>query len=102
MISCDRSFHLQFPACSYDCKCEDDEVIQMNLKPNLYHASDTEEEETIPSHHLVIMHVSSSIDTERIQELRLESHLQLSDDFQSPDSPPSEIRACGVRFIYQD
>ncbi|CAN6938353.1 unnamed protein product [Brassica oleracea] len=96
MISCERSFHLQFPVLSYDWKCEDDEVIQMNLKPNLYHASDTEEEETITSHNLVIIHVPSSLNTEIIQELRLESHLQLSDEFRFP---PGKIRACGGNWV---
>lgn len=97
LISCERSFNLQFPAFSYDWNSETDEVIWINLKPNLNHSSEIEEEETVASHHLVVIHLPSSINTEKIQELRLESHLQFpEEEFQFP---PGEIRACGIRII---
>lgn len=96
MISGETSLNLQFPAFSYDWICEDNEVIRTELKPNLYRSSEIEEEETIPSHHLVIIQAPSSINTEKIEELRLESHLQLPDEFQFP---AGEIRACGIRMI---
>ncbi|KAH0888986.1 hypothetical protein HID58_051415 [Brassica napus] len=60
---------------------EDDELIQMNLRPNLYRESEIEEEETMASRHLVIIQVASIVNTERIEELRLESHLQFPDEF---------------------
>ncbi|CAH8257983.1 unnamed protein product [Arabidopsis lyrata] len=97
LISCERSFNLQFPAFSYDWNSEADEVIWINLKPNLNHSSEIEEEETVASHHLVIIHVPSSLNTEKIEELRLESHLQFpEEEFQFP---LGEIRACGIRII---
>lgn len=100
LISCEeRSFYLHFPAFSYDLNYEDDEVIRINLKPNLNLSSEIEEEETEASHHLVIIHVPSSINTEKIEELRLESNLQLPEEFQFP---PGEIRACGLRMISEE
>ncbi|KAL0800727.1 hypothetical protein Bca101_055902 [Brassica carinata] len=100
MVSCERSFYLQFPAFSYDWSCEeDDEVIRINLRPNLYRASEIEEDDTVRSHHLVIIHVKNSVNTERIEELRLESHLQFPDEFRFP---PAVIRACGFRMINKD
>lgn len=100
VVSCERSFYLQFPAFSYDWSCEeDDEVIRINLRPNLYRASEIEEEETVRSHHLVIIHVASSVNAERIEELRLEFHLQFPDEFRFP---PADIRACGFRMINED
>uniref|UniRef100_A0A1J3JCF9 Uncharacterized protein n=1 Tax=Noccaea caerulescens TaxID=107243 RepID=A0A1J3JCF9_NOCCA len=98
MTSGDTSLNLQFPAYSYDWFCEDNEVIRIELKPNLYRSSEIEEEETIPSHHLVIIQAPSSINTEKIEELRLESHLQLPDEFQF-QFLAGEIRACGIRMI---
>ncbi|KAH0850765.1 hypothetical protein HID58_095266 [Brassica napus] len=53
----------------------------MNLRPNLYRESEIEEEETMASRHLVIIQVASIVNTERIEELRLESHLQFPDEF---------------------
>ncbi|CAH2066983.1 unnamed protein product [Thlaspi arvense] len=93
MISCEKPFNLEFPAFSYDWNCEDDEVIRINLKPNLYRSSENEEEETVASHHLVIIHIPSSINTEKIEEFRLESHLQFPDEFRFP---PGEINSCGA------
>ncbi|CDY11147.1 BnaC06g23990D [Brassica napus] len=100
MVSCERSVYLQFPAFSYDWSYEeDDEVILINVKPNIYRESEIEGKDTIPSHHLVIIHVASSVSTERIEELRLESHLQFPGEFRFP---PADIRACGIRMIYED
>ncbi|KAL0806523.1 hypothetical protein Bca101_099015 [Brassica carinata] len=99
MVSCERSVYLQFPAFSYDWSYEkDDEVIRINLRPNLYE-SEIEEEETMASHHLVVIHVASCVKNERIEELRLESHLQFPGEFRFP---PADIRACGIRMIYED
>ncbi|KAJ4870254.1 NB-ARC domain-containing disease resistance protein [Raphanus sativus] len=102
VVSFERSFYLKFPAFSYDWSCEeDDEVIRINLRPNLYRASEIEEEETVRSHHLVIIHVAaSSVNSERIEELRVESHLQIPDEFRFP--PADILRACGIRMINED
>ncbi|KAF3524369.1 hypothetical protein F2Q69_00050490 [Brassica cretica] len=102
VVSCERSFYMQFPAFSYDWSCEeDDEVIRISLRPNLYRESEIEEEETMSSHHLVVIHVAGSVSTERIEELRLESHIhiQFPDEFRGP---PADIRACGIRMINED
>ncbi|KAF2609289.1 hypothetical protein F2Q68_00045598, partial [Brassica cretica] len=102
VVSCERSFYMQFPAFSYDWSCEeDDEVIRISLRPNLYRESEIEEEETMSSHHLVAIHVAGSVSTERIEELRLESHIhiQFPDEFRGP---PADIRACGIRMINED
>ncbi|VYS62093.1 unnamed protein product [Arabidopsis thaliana] len=99
LISCDRSFYLQFPAFSYDWNRKDDEVISINLKPNLNLSSEIEEEETVTSHHMVIIHVPSSINTDKIEDLRLESSLQFPEEFQFS---PCEIRACGIRMVDEE
>lgn len=100
IVSCQRSFYLRFPAFSYEWKREDDDVIRINLKPNLYLSSESEIEEggSDTRHHIVIIHVPCSIiNTEKTEELRLESHLQLpEEEFQFP---PGEISACGMRMM---
>ncbi|KAL9286172.1 putative 17-beta-estradiol 17-dehydrogenase [Arabidopsis thaliana] len=99
LISCERSFYLQFPAFSYDWNRKDDEVISINLTPNLNLSSEIEEEETVTSHHLVIIHVPSSINTNKIEDLRLESSLQFPEEFQFS---PCEIRAYGIRMVDEE
>ncbi|KFK41711.1 hypothetical protein AALP_AA2G163600 [Arabis alpina] len=96
VISCESSSNVQFPAFSYDWNCEDDEVIRINLKPTLNLSPEIEEEVTVQSHHLVIIHVPSSINTEKTEDLRLESHLQFSEGNRFP---LGEIKACGIRMI---
>ncbi|KAF2592839.1 hypothetical protein F2Q70_00045341 [Brassica cretica] len=101
MVSSERSFYLQFPAFSYDWKRDDDnDVIRINLKPNLYLSREIEEGGSDTRHHMIIINVPCSIDTEKIEELRLESHLQLPEEqFQFP---PGEISACGMRMIAEE
>lgn len=60
--------------------------------PTLYRSP--EEEETVALHHLVIIHIANSINTQEFDELRLESHLPFSEDVQYP---LGEIKAVGIR-----
>ncbi|KAH0875768.1 hypothetical protein HID58_073130 [Brassica napus] len=101
MVSCERSFYLQFPTFSYDWKRDDDnDVIRINLKPNLYLSREIEEGGSDTRHHMVIIHVPCSINADKMEELRLESHLQLREEqFQFP---PGEISACGTRIVAED
>ncbi|CAA7043065.1 unnamed protein product [Microthlaspi erraticum] len=97
VIACKTPNHLQFPAFTYSWSCEADGVIRINLKPSLYLSPEMveeEEEETAALHHLVIIHIANSINTEEFDELRLESHLRFPEDVQIP---PGEIKACGIR-----
>ncbi|WZZ68885.1 hypothetical protein YC2023_080255 [Brassica napus] len=101
MVSCERSFYLQFPTFSYDWKRDDDnDVIRINLKPNLYLSREIEEGGSDTRHHMVIIHVPCSINADKMEELRLESHLQLREEqFQFP---PGEISACGTRIVAEE
>lgn len=101
MVSSERSFYLQFPAFSYDWKRDDDnDVIRINLKPNLHLSREIEEGGSDTRHHMVIINVPCSINADKMEELRLESHLQLREEqFQFP---PGEISACGTRIVAEE
>lgn len=99
MVACERPFHLQFPAFSYNWNCESSRKFRINLKPNLYRSPEIEEEKDVRSHHLIIIQVPSIIDNDEINELQFESHLQAPKE---AAFPPGEISSCGVRLIARE
>lgn len=101
VIACKTPIHIQFPAFIYSWICEANGVIRINLQPTDYYSPRFGEKETVTLHHLVIIYVPNSINTEEFDELQFESHLQLPDEYYY-GFPRGEIRACGVRMISGD
>ncbi|CAH8359401.1 unnamed protein product [Eruca vesicaria subsp. sativa] len=101
MISCKTPFHLQFPEFTCSLSWEGEGAIRMNLKPNLYCCLSEHKgvSLSLSLHHLVVIFVPIRINTDNFDELRLESHLQLPEEFQIP---PAEIIACGARVVFSD
>ncbi|CAA7043063.1 unnamed protein product [Microthlaspi erraticum] len=83
-VSCDGSFHLQFPVSSYSWKWEAGGVFQINLRPDIYRSTELESQESLTSHHLIIIQVLTSEKIGEASRFEFKSNLQFSQDFTSP------------------